>query len=40
MIGLKKRLKVDDRYYADYCSFMFDIIFKGYVRKVDDEFKD
>ena len=40
LTGLKKRLKADDRYCADYCSFMADIISKGYARKVDDEFKD
>ena len=40
LTGLKKRLKADDRYCADYCSFMDDIISKGYARKVDDEFKD
>ena len=38
--GLKRRLKADDAYYADYCSFMSDTISKGYARKVDDEFKD
>ena len=37
---LKRRLKADDTYYADYCSFMSDIISKGYACKVDDEFKD
>jgi len=40
LTGLKQRLKADDRYYADYCSFMSDIISKGYARKVDNEFKD
>ena len=40
LIGLKRRLKADERYYADYCSFMSDIISKGYASKVDDEFKD
>ncbi|XP_044180110.1 uncharacterized protein LOC114947014 [Acropora millepora] len=39
LIGLKRRLKADERYYADYCSFMSDIISIGYARKVDDEFK-
>ena len=38
--GLKRRLKTDDTYYVAYCSFMSDIISKGYARKVDDEFKD
>ena len=38
--GLKRRLKADDTYYVAYCSFMSDIISKGYARKVDDEFKD
>ena len=40
LVGLKRRLKADERYYADYCNFMSDIISKGYARKVDDEFKD
>jgi len=40
LTGLKRRLKADDRYYADYCNFMSDIISKGYARKVDDEFND
>ena len=40
LIGLKRRLKADERYCADYCSFMSDIISKGYARKADDEFKD
>ena len=40
LTGLKKRLKADARYYADYCSFMADIISKGYARKVDDELED
>ena len=40
LTGLKRRPKADDKYYADYCSFMADIISKGYARKVDDEFKD
>ena len=40
LIGLKRRLKADERYYADYCSFVSDIISKGYACKVDDEFKD
>ena len=40
LIALKRRLKADERYYADYCSFMFDIISKGYARKVNDESKD
>ena len=40
LTGLKRRLKADDRYCADYCSFMADIISKGYARKVNDEFKD
>ena len=40
LIGLKRRLKADERYYADHCSFMSDIISKGYARKVDEEFKD
>ena len=34
LIGLKGRLKADERYYANYCSFMSDIISKGYSRKV------
>ena len=38
--GLKRCLKADERYCADYCSFMPDIISKGYARNVDDEFKD
>ena len=37
---LKRHLKADDTYCADYCSFMSHIISKGYARKVDDEFKD
>ena len=37
---LKRRLKADDRYYVYYCSFLSDIISKGYARNVDDEFKD
>ena len=40
LIGLKRLLKADERYHADYCSFMSDIISKGYARKMDDEFKD
>ncbi|XP_068720766.1 uncharacterized protein [Montipora capricornis] len=40
LTGLKKRLKADARYYADYCSFMAGIIFKGYARKVNDERED
>ena len=40
LTGLKRRLKADDKYYADYCSFVADIISEGYARKVDDEFKD
>ena len=39
MTGLRRRLKADDRYCADYCGFMSDIISKGYARKVDDELK-
>ena len=39
LIGLKRRLKADERYYADYYSFMSDTISKGYDSKVDDEFK-
>ena len=39
-MGLKRRLKADERYYVDYWSFMSGIISKGYARKVDDEFKD
>ena len=38
--SLKKRLMSDDKYYTDYCSFMSDIISKGYARKVDDDLKD
>ena len=40
LTGLKRRLKAHERYYADYFSFMSDIISKGYARKVNDEFKD
>ncbi|XP_068756248.1 uncharacterized protein [Montipora capricornis] len=40
LIGRKKRLKADARYYTDYCSFMADIISKGYARKVDDKLED
>ena len=40
LTGLKRRLKADARYYADYCSFMADIFSKGYARKVEDEFED
>ena len=30
----------DDKYYTDYCSFVSDIISKGFARKVDDDLKD
>ena len=39
LTGLNRRLKADDKH-VDYCSFMADIISKGYACKVDDEFKD
>ena len=38
--SLKKRVMSDDKYCTDYCSFMSDIISKGYARKVDDDLKD
>ena len=37
--SVKKRLMCDDKYCTDYCSFMSDIISKGYARKVDDDLK-
>ena len=30
----------DNKYFTDYCSFMSDIISKGYAWKVDDDLKD
>ena len=38
--SLKKRPMSDDKYYTDYCSFMSEIISKGYARKVHDDLKD
>lgn len=35
--SLKKWLMSDGRYFSDYCSFMSEIISKGYARKVDKE---
>lgn len=37
--SLRKRLVSDARYYTDHCSFMSEIISKGYARKVGEEFK-
>ncbi|PFX12397.1 hypothetical protein AWC38_SpisGene23662 [Stylophora pistillata] len=37
--SLRKRLVSDARYYTDHCSFMSEIISKGYTRKVGEEFK-
>ena len=37
--SLKKRLKSDEKYYADYCGYMSEIISKGYACKVGDKFK-
>ncbi|PFX18832.1 hypothetical protein AWC38_SpisGene16771 [Stylophora pistillata] len=37
--SLRKRLVSDARYYTDHCSFMSEIISKGFARKVGDEFK-
>ena len=38
--SLKKRLWSDDKYYTENCSFMSDIIYKGFAWKVGDNFKD
>ena len=35
--SLRKRLKSDEKYYTDYCSFMSELISKRYARKVDEE---
>ena len=37
--SFRKRLMSDARYYTDHCSFMSEIISKGYARKVGEEFK-